>query len=70
MAAVRGIRYWLKLTQMEEYRLPYKDYNMLLEFDARGKNNWVTRVRMKLYEFGFGFVWLNQGVGALGQIQN
>ena len=36
---------------------------MLLELDARDKNNWVTRVRMKLYEFGFGFVWLNQGVG-------
>ena len=48
---------------MEEYLLLCTVYNMLFQLDARGKKNWVTRVRLKLYEFGFGFVLLNQGVG-------
>ena len=36
---------------------------MLLELDARGKSNWVTRVRNILCENGFGCVWAQQGVG-------
>ena len=48
LSAVRCIRYWLKLTPMEEHRLPCKAYNMLFQLDARGKHNWVTRVKLKL----------------------
>ena len=62
-SAVRCIKYWLKLTQMEQARLPKKAYNMLYILDARGKSNWVTMVKRKLYGLGFGFVWLQQGVG-------
>ena len=36
---------------------------MLLELDNRGKRNWISKVRMKLCNYGFGFVWINQGVG-------
>ena len=36
---------------------------MLHALDDKGKFNWVSKVRMKLHELGFGFVWLNQGVG-------
>ena len=61
-AALKCIRFWLKLTQMEQHRLPRKAYEMLYQLDERGKLNWVTKVRRKLYESGFGFVWLNQGV--------
>lgn len=35
---------------------------MLCTLDGKCKNNWVTNVRMKLYEHGFDFVWVNQGV--------
>ena len=35
---------------------------MLNVLDSRGKTNWVSKVKQKLYELGFGFVWLNQGV--------
>ena len=59
---VRCIRYWLKLTRTDGPRLPCKAYRMLRGLDARGKRNWVSNVRCKLNQFGFGYVWLNQGV--------
>ena len=36
-ASVRCIRYWLKLTRMDEHRLPLRTYKMLLNLDQRGK---------------------------------
>ena len=62
-STVKSIKYWLKLTQMTNARLPKKAYNMLCILDDRGKSNWVSKVRVKLQELGFGFVWLQQGVG-------
>ena len=62
LAGIKCIRYWIKLTRMNPQRLPYKSYRMLLELDNRGKKNWVTSVKMKLFEYGFGFVWMNQCV--------
>ena len=48
---------------MDNGRIPRKAYDMLYNLDARGKENWVTRVRLCLLEYGFGFVWFSQGVG-------
>eukprot|EP00745_Piridium_sociabile_P026934 TRINITY_DN4323_c0_g1_i6.p1 TRINITY_DN4323_c0_g1~~TRINITY_DN4323_c0_g1_i6.p1 ORF type:complete len:374 (+),score=10.29 TRINITY_DN4323_c0_g1_i6:127-1122(+) len=62
-SAIRCISYWLKITQMEDSRLPRKAYKMLHDLDARGKTNWVSKLRVKLYDLGFGYVWLQQGVG-------
>ena len=59
------IRYWLKLTRMDEHRLPLRAYKMLLNLDQRGKTNWVTNVRKTLCVNGFSYVWENQGVGCL-----
>ena len=61
-SAVNCIRYWLKLLRMESNRLPHKAYAMLFNLDLKNKKNWVSDVRCKLYQCGFGFVWLNQGV--------
>ena len=61
-SAVRCMRYWIKLTQMEDSRLPRKAYNMLFSLDTKGKVNWATKIKVKLYELGLGYVWLNQGV--------
>ena len=61
-AYVRAVRYWLKITRMNEKRLPYKAYLMLLHLDEQGKNNWVTKIRTTLFRFGFGYVWQNKGV--------
>ena len=59
---VRCINYWLKLTRMEEHRLPFKAYKMLHNLDEKGKTTWVTNVRKTLCLYGFAFVWNNQGV--------
>ena len=61
-ASVRCIRYWLKLTRMDEHRLPLRACKMLLNLDQRGKTNWVTNVRKILCANGFSYVWDNQGV--------
>ena len=37
-AYVSAVRYWLKITRMNEKRLPYKAYLMLLHLDEQGKN--------------------------------
>ena len=62
-SAVQCLRYWFKLLEMEARRIPKKAYNMLFELDSKGKINWVTDMRTCLYKYGFGDVWLCQGVG-------
>ena len=62
-SSVNCIRYWLKLSCMDMCRLPHKAYKMLLDLDAKGKQNWVSKVRVCLCQNGFGDVWLSQGVG-------
>ena len=59
---VRCIRYWLKLTRMEENRLPFKAYKTLYSFDSRGKATWASTVRECLCRYNFSYVWNNQGV--------
>ena len=65
IASVRCIRYCLKLTRMDEHRLPLIAYKILLNLDQRGKAKWVTNVRKTLCVNGFSDVWDNQGVGCL-----
>ena len=36
---------------------------MLKAQDDIGRNNWVTSVKMMLFRYGVGFVWLSQDVG-------
>ena len=52
---------------MGEDRLPHKAYMMLYNVDARGKRNWVSNVRMQFFQYGFGFVWMNQAVGRVNE---
>ena len=62
---VRCIRFWLKLTRMEEHRVPYKAYKMLQYWDQRGKLTWATQIRTMLNKYGFSLVWENQGVESI-----
>ena len=62
-AVIKCIRYWLKLNSMLDSRLPRKAYLMLYKLDERGKQNWVSKVRIFLFKYGFGFVWMNENVG-------
>ena len=43
---------------------------MLHVLDERGKINWASNVRCKLHHYGFGFVWLNQGVEEMSQFSH
>ena len=63
--SVNCIRYWLRLLQMHNGRLPKKAYLMMYDCDTKGITayNWVSKVRIFLFQYGFGVVWLNQGVG-------
>ena len=62
-SAVRCIRYWLRILKLDFARLPKHAYSMLFNMDERGKNCWATSVRNILFSLGFGYVWLQQGVG-------
>ena len=57
------IKYWFRLLEMGNDRLPKTAYEMLLCLDRKGKDCWVSRIRKILCETGFNFVWLQQGVG-------
>ena len=57
------IKYWFRLLEMGNDRLPKTAYEMLLCLDRNGKDYWVSRIREILCETGFNFVWLQQGVG-------
>ena len=60
-ASVRCIRYWLKLTRMEEHRLPLRAYKMLLNLDQRGKTRCLMFVKLYVLtgflRFGLIRVW-------------
>ena len=59
----RCIKFWLRLTCMDDGRYPRKAYNMLLNLQRQNYTTWACKVRNVLYKFGFGVVWEMQGVG-------
>ena len=62
-SSVRSIRYWLKLCCMREERLPKQAFLMLLNSCIKSGRNWAERVKLCLFQLGFGYAWLNSGVG-------
>ena len=59
----RCVKYWLKLIEMDQNRNPLACYKMLKDLDDQGRRTWATDIRNMLYRYGFGHVWMNQGVG-------
>ena len=62
-AQCRFVKYWLKLVNMFQQRIPRKAYDMLMYYDNCGYENYASSVRNLLFSYGFGHVWLFQGVG-------
>ena len=58
----RCIKYWLKIINMPDNRLPKACYDMLKHLDDHGRKTWATSVKMLLIKFGFKYVWESQGV--------
>ena len=56
------IKYWLKLLNMPRSRYPNCCYRMLKRLDEQGKKTWASGVKELLFRYGFGAVWLEQGV--------
>ena len=61
-AIIRSVKYWIRLLNMEQSRLPKQAYSMLLSLDSNGKKCWITQVKELLCNTGFQYVWLNQSV--------
>ena len=60
-AKLRAVKYWLKITEMDEERIPKLAYYREL-MEENKKHNWARGVKQLLEENGFGFVWESQGV--------
>ena len=59
----RCIKYWLKLLSMDTHSYPHCSYKMLLNLSENGRITWATKIKRLLFRNGYGYVWLNQGVG-------
>ena len=60
---IKMLCYWFKLLQMNVTRLPNATYTVLYNLDENGKTNWVTHLKWLLFKYGFGLVFICQGVG-------
>ena len=58
---IRTIKYWLKLNEMDDSRLPKQAYNCK-EKEINTERSWGKSIKGMLEKNGFGYVWLNQGV--------
>jgi hypothetical protein len=61
-SAIRSLKYWFRLLQMESNRLPKQAYSMMYVLDQNGKRCWASEIRELLSKMGFYYVWVNQGV--------
>ena len=57
-----SIKYSFRLLEMENDGLQKTAYEILLCLDRNGKDCWASRITEILWEPGFNFVWLQQGV--------
>ena len=70
MYFTRCIKYWRKLTKMEESRYPKQCDLMLKRLDDCNRITLATKIRNLLSRYGFGYVWLSQGVGDINSFVN
>lgn len=63
LASVRCVSYWLRLCTLPTDRYASQAYHMLKDLDEKGKQTWASKVRTVLFQYGFGYVWIEQSVG-------
>ena len=59
-AALRVIKYWLRILRMETSRYPYLTYKMMLS--SNNQNSWAYKVKDLLCKYQFEHVWEEQFV--------
>jgi len=57
------VAYWLKILEMPCTRYVKNCYLMLKRLDENGKKTWASSVKELLFKYGYGIVWMEQGVG-------
>ena len=60
----RCLKYWIRLLHMERHRYPKQCNEMLKSLDSLGRITWATHVKLMLFTYGFGYVWISQTVGS------
>jgi len=63
LANIRCIKYWLKIQAMPDGRYVKSCYKMLKNLDENSRRTWATCIKELLMKYGFGLVWMEQGVG-------
>ena len=58
---VKCIKFWLKLTSLEDTCILKSCYSMLLNLCNLGRTNWASDIKCLLYKYGFGYVWESEG---------
>ena len=58
---MRVLKYWLKLNEMDEERLPKQAYNRA-EKELDAEKSWGNNIKELLEKNGYGYVWINKGV--------
>ena len=58
----RAVKYWLRILKMGPERYVKTCYIMLVNDDKHGRKNWVSELRVILFENGFVYVLNNQCV--------
>ena len=56
------IKYWLKLINLPVNSLLRSCYNFLYSKCNLGAKNWASKIKMILFQFGFGYIWESQSV--------
>lgn len=59
----RCIKFWLRLVQTDEHRYNHSCYQRLFQLCNNGKETWAYHIKELLFKYGFGHVWVCQGVG-------
>ena len=60
---LKPIRYWLRLLEMSDTRMHKQFYKCQYKWAENGDTCWALHIKNILFQSGFGYAWLNQGVG-------
>ena len=60
-AILQAAKYWLRLCNMSESRIPKQAYLMLMKSNISEGIDWARSVAKCLSELGFGYIWTNGG---------
>ena len=59
-SAIRSLKYWFKLTELQEERLPRIAYNRG-KTEIKKQQGWVQKLKNNLETNGFGNIWIQEG---------